>query len=347
MTISATRSKSLDEQTNVSVKDFVAANSSGIYNSPNQTENEVTPEMKAFFESSVQSGAVKVKEAVDALSRGGKNIMGKVRDIGSYSGKDIDKLVSGLLKDKPQAQVLFNKLGPKCQVKGLGTGSIGKPYDLDVDCNGKSRKGKKAGCNSSEYADVINKATGGAYGASFKDTNSALQNLVALSKFGYDMNLCGVFSALTGDLNKDALSRASAAVLGHLAHSGNVLGVFDLSNSLAGLHTAKEYPGAVRDTFTHFTTPNEVKKSKLPEVAERLTASAELLKDKWDKSGHDGMLSTSETGVYNAAVAEVLHSKQTEQSFSVAALDTVPYSDASFMATAYSMNSSLSNSLFA
>jgi hypothetical protein len=347
MTISASRFKSLDQQTNVPIADFLAANSSAIYNSLNQTATEVTAEMKAFFESSSQTSSVRVAEAADALVRGGKNAMGAIRDIGSFSGKDIDKLVSGLFKDNPKAQAVFNKLGPKCQTKGLGTGSIGKPYSLDVDCGGKKRKGKKDGCNSSEYADILNKATNGQYGAAFKDTNTALQNLVSLSKFGYDVNLCGVFSALTGDLDKNVLSRASAAVMGHLATSGNVLGVFDLAGASAGLHTAKEYPGVIKDTFNNFVKPSEVKKSDLPDVADRLMGSMELIKETWTASEWDSMLSTAETGDYNNEVDEVLRAKQLGYSFGGNNLDVIPSSDFSYMATAYAMNNSSGIELFA
>jgi hypothetical protein len=339
MAISAVRQKSLDQQTNVAIVDMITANTSDILNSPNIGSDNITAQVQAFFDSAKQADTVTAAQAVDSTVRAAKNAMGKVRDIGKLSTKDIDKLVSGLLKDKPKAQAVFNKLAPKCQTKGLGTGSIGKRYDTDIDCGGKKRKGNKDGCTSSEYSDVLNKLTDGAYAANHKDLNSALQNLVSLSKFGYDMNLCGVFSALVGDLNKDVLSRGSGAIMSYLASSGNVLGMFDISGAAAGLHSTVENPGIIKDFFANFKMPSEVKGTSLTDIAVRSKAAMELVDENWNMSQYDGMLSVGFADGYNGEVDEVLRAEQLGYSFNDSQLDIPVATDDTYMMAAYNMNS--------
>lgn len=337
MTITAVRHKALDQQTNVAVSDLLSVTSSSILNSPNLGSYGLTADAETFFSLAKQSEELTPAKVIDATIRAGKDAMGKVRDIGKLSTKDIDKLVSGLLKDKPKAQAVFNKLAPKCQTKGLASVDIGKRYDTDIDCGGKKRKGSKNGCNSAEYGDVLNKLTDGQYAANHKDLNSALQNLVSLSKFGYDMNLCGVFSALAGDLDKSVLSRASGSIMSYLATSGNVLGMFDIAGAAAGLNSTIENPGIIKDFVTNFKIPSELKGIELASIAERAKASLELVSETWSKSEWDDMLSVASTESYNADVDEVLRAEQLGYSFNDAQLDTPTVNDDSYIMMAYAM----------
>jgi hypothetical protein len=337
MTIKAERFKSLDNQTLIGVADFISAKSSDIYNSVNTAAKEITDDVRSFFENTLQVTTVKPSVIIDKTVRAGKDAMGAVRDIGGFSDKDINKLVESLIPDNPAARSLFTKLGPKCSSKGLSSGAIGKPFDTSVDCGGKKRKGKRNGCNSSEYANVLNKLTDGEYSATYKDVNGALQNLVSLSKFGYDVNLCGVFSALTGDLDSKVLSRAGGALLGYLGGNGNTFGLMDLANSTAGLHILKEIPGGITTAFTNFKFPTDVLGRDIYSLAQRYTGAMQLLDDNWDKSKHDGMESISLTGKYNEHVDALLKAQRLNVRLDTSNLDAIPTDSSTFTSAAYSL----------
>lgn len=342
MTIPAQRFSSLDKQTNIPSANFLAAASSDILNSLSNTSKDITADMQSFFENSLQVKSVKPTTVIDKTVRTAKDAMGAVRDIGSFSDKDITKLIEGLIPDNPTARSLFSKLGNKCSTKGLSSGAIGKPYDTSVDCGGKKRKGKRDGCNSSEYANVLNKLTNGAYGATYRDINGALQNLVALSKFGYDVNLCGVFSSLTNNLDSNVLSRASGALLGYLGGNGNVFGVMDLANSSSGLHTLKEMPGGISTAFTNFKLPSEVVGRDLSGLADRYTGAMTMFDGNWDTSKYDDMSSIGLTGKYNPDVDTMLTCKRLATPLDVSDLDNIPIDASKFTSTAYSMGGLLS-----
>lgn len=347
MAISAIRFKALDQQTNVAIADFLSAKSSDILNSPNLNLKVPDANTETLFQNVNQVKDLIPKGAVDTAIRTAKDAMGSIRDIGSFSTKDIDSLIGGLLSGNAVAKGLFSKLGSKCSTKGLSSGKIGKPYDQNVDCGGKKRKGKKDGCNSSEYANVINKLTNGAYASTYKDLNGALQNLVALSKYGYDMNLCGVFSALTGDLDKDVLSRASGALLGYLGGTSNVLGVLDLAGSSAGLHTLTENPDGIKNVFYNFKMPPEVAGKDMVDLNTRFIGAIELFDDGWKSSKFDGMVSTSYSDGYNADVDTLYMCARTNRTVDENNLNSVPVNDFDFMSAGYTMNNSNMGPLFA
>lgn len=344
MTIAANRFKNLDNQFNIGITNFLSAADDAILNIPDINVNVITPELADFINKSLQTPVVKPSSIADSTVRAAKNALGAIKNLSSLSTKDIDKLVSGLLGGNASAQSLFNKLGPKCSTKGLSTGKLGKPYDANIDCNGKKRKGNSKGCTSSEYSNVLNKLTNGRYEATSKDLNSALQNLVALSKYGYDVNLCGVFTELSTGLGKNLLSRASGALLGHLGLTSNPLGVFDLAGASAGLHSLIENPGAITGVFKNFKIPSEIPGKDLSGFCDRLTGSMTLIKDDWNKSAYDGMISTSFSSEFNSSVDTVFKAKQTGNSFSITNLNTPIIGDDTFLATAYSMGSANVNS---
>lgn len=342
MAISAIRFKMLDKQTDVATTDFQSANSSDILNSPNMDTKDLTADMRDFFENDLQVASVKPANTIDKLTRASKDAMGSIKDIGSFSSKDIDGLISGLLGGSPIAKQLFGKLGPKCQTKGLGSGGFGKPYDFNLNCGGGNRKGKKDGCTSADYGNVLNSLTGGAYNSTFTDLNKVLQNLISLSKFGYDMNMCGVFSALGMGANNNVLSRASGALLGHLGNTGNLLGVFDLAGSSGGLHTLIENPSGITGVFKNFKIPSEIREGNYSDFSDRLTGSMQMFDENWNSSGYDGMISTSFDNGYNAEVDEVFRAKQLGYSFDTDNMDAAPTDDHAFMTAAYSMNNNSS-----
>lgn len=337
MTISAVRFKSLDKQYNVPVLDFKNVNSSDIFNSPNLDTKVIDNKLQAFLDNGQQVPKINLGGAKDSLMRKAKGAMAAIADLSKLGPKDIDKAISGMIPNNPVAQSIFNQMSDKCKKKGLSNGGLGKPYDANVSCNGKNRKAKD-GCSSLSYGNFLNRITGGQYNSKYQNLNDSLKNLISLSKFGYNMNMCGVFSALSGDLNKNVLSRASGSLLGHLGATSNLLGVFDLAGSSSGLHTAIENPAGLNSVFNNLKRIPEMTNSALPDLSEKLLTSAEAIKGDWMTGSTPGTLSTAFSDVRNSNVSDLFSSKLMDIKTDPVNLNTIPASDLGFMTSAYNLN---------
>lgn len=340
MTVQAVRYKFLDTETDVAVADFLSNNSSSILNSPNVDYTAMSPDVQSFISSENQIPNVVLPTIPDPTVRPTKSIFGKIKDVASYSSKDIDSMIGGLLPSNPLAQGAYKLLATNCKTNSFKNFSLGKPYDTNIDCNGKKRKGVSGGCSSPQFGNVLNKLTNGAYNATFNDLNASLKNLVNLASFGYDMNMCGVFNALSTGMGKDILSRASGYLLGSLGSSGNIMGVMDLAGASAGLHTVLENPSGISDTLTNFKMTSEIPQYTLPDFSDRLTGSMELFSPTWANSDYDDLNSVAFSDDYNSDLDDVFSSKTLSNVISADDLDSVPSDDFTFMAGGYSSKSS-------
>jgi len=293
MSILAKRFKTLDQETNLPVADFLSANSSDLLNSANLDSLSLDADMKDFFENGLQLPKLEVPKFSDDSLRITKNPFGTIKDLSKLSSKDIDAMIGTTLPDNPVAQNAYKLMAAKCKTQGMNRFNMGKPYDPSIDCGGKKRRAKSGGgCSSNQFGNVMNKLTNGQYGAKFNDLNSTLRNLVGLASFGYKMNMCGVFSALsTSDMGKGLLSRASGSLLGNLGASKNMLGFLDLAGASVGLHTLKEAPSGLKGVMKNFNIPKEIKQKDLGDYNNRFQGASELFDPNWNKSDYDGMLS--------------------------------------------------------
>jgi hypothetical protein len=337
MGISATRFSALDKQYNVPVLDFKSITGSDIFNSPNLDSKIVSSSLQAFLDNGQQVPKIDLGSVKDDAFRKAKGALSSLQDLSKLKPKDLDKAIASMLPNNAAAQSIFGQMSDRCKKKGLSNGGLGKPYDANVSCGTKNRKAGADGCSSSAYGDVLNKMTGGAYKSKYQNLNDSLKNLISLSKFGYNMNMCGVFSALTGDLNKNVLSRASGALLGHLGATSNLLGVFDLAGSSSGLHTAIENPSGLNSVFNNLKRVPEITRTSLPDLSEKLIMSAEAIKGDWMTGSTPGTLSTAFADVHNQNVSDLFSSKLMEVKVNPLNLNAIPSSDLGFMSSAYDL----------
>lgn len=337
MTVTAKRFKFLNEETNVAISDFVT-NTSDIFNSVNNEVKELLGTTEDFIKGAIKdSGIQGLKDQIPKDSvREVKQLYGDLKDITKFSTKDVDKAIRDLLPDNPIVQSAFGKLSGSCKNKALGKGGLGKPYDANINCNGKKRQANAGSCNSGELGNVLNKLTNGNYQSEYSDLNRNLKNLVALSSYGYEMNMCGVFGALSGSLNKDVLSRASGALLGQLASDKNTLGILDLAGASAGLHTLLEYPKGIKDSLTNFKIPSEVLDSGKMDLGERFTGAMTLFKNNWNRSEEDNLISLASVESFNSQLDESLSCSRLGNSFTENDLDVIFDDDDSVFSSAYS-----------
>lgn len=303
MPVSAKRIKSMGYDTNVPVTDLSSLGSNDVLNNSLNLLNEKlsSDEVKSLLnktDEKLTDILAQVREGkldFDSGVREAKGLFTKIKDVTGLPTKELDKIISGIFRGKsPLASAFSSGLNKGCKDRVGSYKGLGKPYDLKVNCGGKTKKSTSR-CNNGEFGDLLNKLTNGAYGGSINDLNSALQSLVALSMYGYDLNMCGVFSALSlGIDNKGVLNRGAAGIFNALNSSNNTLGFLDLAGSSSGLTPLLEYPGAIAGGIKSFTIPKDIKEMGISELSTRMFAAEELLNSKYRESMFDGTLSIAD-----------------------------------------------------
>ncbi len=345
MAIAAKRFTYLDRETDISVLDFSSVKSSGVFNTNNGKDVGLTQDIEDFVTNNSQAPRISPLSSFDPTARSTKGSIGNIKDLTNASNQELQKLMDGIFPENDVAKASFNTLATKCKTNGMNNFNLGKPYDASIDCGGKKRKNSNGGCSTNGFSDILNLVTDGDYNSRYNDLNQALRGIISLSKIGYDMNMCGVFNAVKGTQGINLLSRASGSLLGSLGSSGNVLGVLDLANSSAGLHTVLENPKGISNVFTGFKMPTEIKEANYTDFSDRVTGSMEIFDENWDKSEVDDLMSISQITSKNNDLDKVFKSKAISKvAFDEDHLDIVSNDPSLYMSTAYSAIGSKSNS---
>lgn len=299
MPVAAKRFDFLNEETNVAIADFSKLKDNSILNSVNNELKMMSADVSEFINNAVQdASALKppsdLDKAIDAtkdLVRNTKEIFGSIKDLKILDSKTLDKTISDILPDNPLIKSAFNQISSKCKTGGFSGGGLGKPYNPSINCNGNKKNASGGACNTGQFSDILNKLTGGSYNSAFNDLNKMLKQLISLSKYGFNLNMCGVFGALAnGITDKNLLSRASGALLGDLASKSNINGFMDLAAGSVGLHSLLEYPNGLKDTFNNFSKPAEFLENGLSNLAGGVKGAASIFNENWNKAS-DGLLS--------------------------------------------------------
>lgn len=349
MAISAQRFDFLSRETNVATSDFYKGGSDILNGKVNELK-DMTVDMAEFIQNAIQSTqeeltdlrdqAVAEVQAETGIApesiRDAKKLFGSVRDLAQNAPKQLEKAIGSMLPNNPVVRNMFNQLSNKCRQNAFGRGGLGKPFDASMNCGGKNRKAGGNGCDTGTFSNILNTLTGGAYNSAFNDANGTLAAIMALSMYGYKMNMCGVFGALATSLSSDPtlLSRASGGLLNALSEDGNVLGILDLAGASAGLNGLMENPGGITAALSGFKLPDEVKEFALAGangLSERFQGAMEIFNSDFGTSLADQVPSIADFGdEYNPDLSALFDADSQSRGFSVDDLGTAPdfkYSD--------------------
>jgi hypothetical protein len=334
MAISSKRFSIIGEETNLSITNLDEIEDAFIRNDPDADYSEISAELEDFVQDMMDEVPFDYEDDIDEATRATKDLIADMKDVDLLDVKQMDKRVQDLFPDNPIARSVFTQMSDKCKRDPLSMQGLGKPYDPSVSCNGRKTNTKNNSCNAGKYGDILNKLTGGAYNSSYEDLNGMLKKVMALASFGYKMNMCGVFNAVTKDMtNKPMLSRASAGLLGMLSKSSNSLGALDVIAGSTGLSPLRELPGALSMTLSSFKMPSGMKEFDMAEMSDRMMGGAELLDGEFDRS--ENMLSISEFGDYNEDLSDIMTARRTAIAIDEDSLDFIPDSDQVFLSSAY------------
>lgn len=344
MAIAAQRFSLMSQETNVAVASFTKGMDSAVFNDPAKVLKEAQDGLTSLVGNLAQSSK-NLLDGIDtdplkAISRAAKDIKGQINDLKALPSKALDDVLGSLGLSNPSVTKGLKSILDRCSNNGLGKGLPGKPYDTSMNCgNGNISMGKGGGagngCNAAGYNDILNKLSGGEYNAAFKDYNSALKGLMALSGYGYNLGMCGVFGALSKGLPTDVLGKAAGSLLSSLGVGGNVMGFMDVAKSAVGLGTKALSPSSVTDFLGNFSAPSWLKETGLSDMADRVMGAAELVDDSWNTSEFDDALSLCSCDGFQDDLGDVFGASITDRSFDIGSLDDAPDDDATFFQGAY------------
>lgn len=352
MAIKAQRFDAMDFDSNVGTASFGKDADSSVMNSPINALKEKSTTLNDLISTGSESAAkasTSAREYLDSLessSRFTKDIKSSFTDLSSLPAKYSSEFFSEISLGNAGMAKSLSGMAKRCSAggNGMGAGVPGKPWDMSMNCGGgnvslgKGGGSSGSGCNASSFGNMLNSLTGGSYASSFKDLNSMLRSLMSLAGFGYNLGMCGVFSALGKGLPNDVLSRASGSLLDTMGSSSNTNGFLDLASSAVGLTPLLDNPSAIGNFFSHFKQPSNTTDSQLSDLADRVMGGSELLDDSWnqvDTTGFAGLTfpsgpSVSEVGMCTPDLRRVFGAKLTNRSFGSDELDLIPSMDEDF-----------------
>ena len=346
MSIPAQRFNFLNQETNVATTDFLKANSRAILNSPNNVVKLLTSEVEGFLTTATQNLLPNdLLAGIDSTVREVKGAVGAAKDIAAMAIQDIDAAVGALsviASDVNQVRALLTSLADPCKSKAARSRMLGRPYLPNIDCNGNKRRSGHGSCGPSAIplGNVLNKISGGAFNAAFRDINSILNAILALSKLGYGLNMCGVFTALTkgalglGGISNDMMSRVAAGVISDLASDNNTFGLLDMASGAAGLGVNSVLPGTTNMISQAIAIPDGITENQQSDLASRTLGAMESFDPEYNSSSYDGMMSMSKMTNSSPDMKTLMNSAAMDNIYDSNNLDTAPSNDATFTAAA-------------
>jgi hypothetical protein len=334
MAVVAKRFSGMWESTNLPTFDLSTSGESGVLNAATNAVNDFMASAQALVSGESETPADAIEAALAEAERPTKPLVGSLQDIKKINLKEANKLVSSLLPNDPIVQNAFGKLSSSCKNKALKSKGLGKPFNPKLKCNGAKIKGASGDCSSGTISDILNKLSGGAYKNTVSDMNAILDNLKALSNFGYKANLCGVFGILGNGIPNTVLSKAMGGLMGDLSAAGNSLGLMDLSKSAPGLNPLSYLPGGVGAALSSFAIPSGFKENAFGGLATGFGGAMTLFKDKWDSSAFDNIGSIAEIGNVTEDLADVSTAGLMENGLDMDNLDFIPQDDSDFLSAA-------------
>lgn len=357
MAIPAQRFKYLDKETNLPSEKFTSSLDSTILNSILNADTPTSETLQSLIDSAIQSAndqaakaaeSFNVDDVLGAVTRNTKDIASSLMNLAGLSDKGLTNYLADLIPDQGIAKSIKSVL-QKCKTNGGGYGIPGRPYDISMNCGGGNVSlgsggyGASNSCNASSYANLLNKISGGQYNADFKDYNKLLQSLMSLAGLGYNLDMCGVFSALSKGIPNDVLSKASGGLMSIMGQAGKTNAILDLASSSQGLQPSLYNPGATSTFLQNYKKPKSTKENELLSLSNRTLAGLELIDDNWNKSKYDNSLSLSQAPGYSSDLNGVMTCNITEKTYGDDDLDSIPSGDTDFLFAAYSMNEGREN----
>lgn len=343
MAIAAQRFQFLDRETHVAMTTFSSSLDSAVLNAASgiSEPSETLSEMIASATESPLEDQIPV-DTIEDFMRSAKDLKGQVLDVANMPAAMANEFLSDITGGNAAAMKSIKGIMDKCSVRGLNNGMPGKPFDFSMNCGAGDislgKPGGAQGCDAFSFNNLLGKLTGGGYGAAFSDLNKAMQKMMSLAGYGYNMGMCGVFSALSGGLPTDALSKAAGGLLGSVGAAGNINGFLDIAKSSTGLSPLLHAPSGISGMLNNFKLPSNIMDSGLVGMADRTLGGLELLDEDWASSAFDSMPSISDADVFCEDLGDVIGAKLTDRSFSITDLDAPPSNDMDFIMGSYSMS---------
>lgn len=346
--IPAQRFKMLDEETNVASFSFIEDTGSEILNKSYDDALKLEEDGQDLLDMAKENILDPAEEALDTISDLVRESATQVTSAVDYIKGGPDRLSKWLGETIGVSQSSSDgvaKLLARCKGRGSSPGYNGKPFDFSYQCQGQTAKvGNKGGdnCNAANFTNVMDKMSGGEYKSSFKNVQGAMNTIMSLSNFGYNLGLCGIFGAvadskgISGALGEMELGKAAGGLLGSLSASSKVSGWIDVAKESATRDLAPllSYPDAVKDMFSNFSIPDAFGERSLGTLGAMTTESVGGICPGWGDKNYMGSLEyidASDFEYISDEGQEVFSCLATDNDWGIGQLDDIPDSNHDFL----------------
>ena len=215
----------------------------------------------------------------------------------------LNSAANSLLGSNPQAASALKQLSSTCQNTILaGFVPSGQSTNLVSCANGGTRQASVGSCNINQYANLLAAQNGGIYNPTISNQYNMVNTASLLGIAGYKQGLCGVFTALTSNVdNVDALSKIASNMLGSAATGKDMLSVMDIGSSLKGGNVPSVVPGISSVILSNYQQPSEITNSKLGNFSNNFLSSLSNIDSNWSTDSNTGLPSVVNLGGINSS----------------------------------------------
>jgi len=317
--IPAQRFKFLDQETNVSIQDFINIDSSDILNAISPGLLKVTSELSALLNNlgfpDIQKELGNLTNtALGSVTQYARNALGGITDAIGLSKGAIDSFGRDLFGGIEGGLSTFKSLTDSVQQTILIGSTLYNEASSFITQGSQILQGL-GGDTQSLYGltDLVNKITGGQLNSLFTDQYSLERMLSGVSYGCFGSGLSGQFEALANKVNDaEIITRSVVTLSSRMAEDGNINALLEMANYVLpnsdGVKLASyvnQYiPDIASRTLTGYKIPKGVSELGLSDCYGDLNATLDTMSENWNMFDAD-KLSMRAMETYNEDVAKV------------------------------------------
>ena len=294
MSISAKRFAFLDQETNLGITDFYNLADSDPRNLAPVEITDAMAKLDSFLKQADISAAKdllkKVADSALGTSRITKDFFSAKLDLANVARDGLSTLAKNMFGGNDELSTIARQLGEGCQRYMLGgLGSRKKSKKL-LDCGNSKRHDRGTPCDLNLFGDLLSKMGGIDFKINTIDLNAIEKMLSGIGIQGYDIGLCNVWGAITGNVTDTGLlGRVAGNVLGRMAGNSDMMAVRDIGRGLQdGVNVTASVPDIASKIMSGFKIPSEVTDSDLGGFGESFDLFMGKIDPKWTTS-EDGL----------------------------------------------------------
>ena len=317
--IQSKRFQFLDQETNVSISDFINANSSDILNTLRPLLLSVTPQLSAllnglgFPDLEKEIGNL-TNEALGGLTRLGKDALSSVTDLVGLTPKDIETFGQDLFSGIDGGLSAFKSLTDTAQQAIMMGASLYSDVNMFIQSGEQYIQGF-GGDLQSVYGvtELLGRVTNGQFDPEIVDQFSLERMIGGLSYASFKTGLPGGFTAMANSVdNIQAVNNALVVLSGRMAREGNINALKEMAgvitNNALSQNVYQYIPDISTEIVTGYSIPVNTKELGLSDCFGDVNNTLDTFSPGWNTS-RDNMVSSRHMATSSQQYQKVVEAK--------------------------------------